>query len=81
MASTRENVTLPGCLVGMGRDVECSVRAVKVSLRGTGDYNYVRPLICDTPADLPDGPYVITFGGATHNVQRLRGSWIGNAGR
>jgi len=41
MASKRENVTLSGHLVGMGRDVACRVRVVKVSLPGTAEYNYI----------------------------------------
>jgi hypothetical protein len=77
MTSNRESVTLPGRLVGMGRDVECSVGAVKVSsLPGTAEFNYIRPVIYDAPADLPDGPYSITFGGKTERVQRKFGAWI-----
>jgi hypothetical protein len=76
MASDRESVTLSGRLVGMGRDVACSVTATKVSLGGTDDYIYVRPLIHDAPADLPDGLYMIRFGGATQNVQRQDGAWL-----
>jgi len=76
MASKRENVTLPGRIVGMGREVDCSVRAVKVSLLGTDEYNYIRPVIHDVPSDLPDGLYSITFGGKTERVQRQYGAWI-----
>ena len=76
MASDRESVTLQGRLVGMGRDMACRVIAVKVSLRGTDDYYYVRPTIHDTPPDLPAGLYTITFGGKTQNVQRQREAWI-----
>ena len=76
MASKRESITLPGRLVGMGHDVECRVRAVKVSLPGTAEYNYIRPVIHDVPSDLPDGLYSITFGGKTERVQRQHGAWI-----
>lgn len=76
MASKRENVTLSGHLVGMGRDVNCRVRVVKVSLPGTAEYNYTRPVIHDVPSDLPDGLYSITFGGKTERVQRQHGAWI-----
>ncbi len=62
--------------IGMGREVDCSVRAVKVSLLGTDDYNYIRPVIYDVPSDLPDGLYNITFGGKTDRVQRHSGAWI-----
>ncbi len=76
MTSNRESVTLPGHLVGMGRAVDCGVRAVKVSLPGTAEYNYIRPVIYDVPSDLPDGLYTITFGGKTERVQRHGGAWI-----
>lgn len=79
MASKRESITLPGRLVGMGRDVECRVRVVKVSLPGTDLYNYIRPVIHDVPSDLPDGIYSITFGGKTERVQRQNGAWIAPA--
>jgi hypothetical protein len=75
MASDRESVTMRGRLVGMGRDVECHVTAIKVSLRGTDDYQYVRPQIHGTPAGLPDGIYTITYDGVTDRVQRQYGSW------
>ena len=76
MTSNRESVTLAGRLVGMGREVDCSVRVVKVSLPGTAEYNYIRPVIHDVPADLQDGLYSITFGGKTERVQRQYGAWI-----
>ena len=76
MASKRESITLPGRLVGMGHDVNCKVRVVKVSLPGTAEYNYIRPVIHDVPSDLPDGLYSITFGGKTERVQRQYGAWI-----
>jgi hypothetical protein len=76
MASYRESVTLPGRLVGMGRDVTCSVTATRVSLPGTNDYNYVRPLIHGVPVDLPDGLYTITFDEKSQRVQRQFGAWL-----
>jgi|GEM_PF-2220079 len=76
MTSNRESVTLPGHLVGMGREADCGVRAIKVSLPGTAEYNYIRPAIYDVPSDLPDGLYSITFGGKTERVQRQYGAWI-----
>jgi hypothetical protein len=76
MTSNRESVTLPGHLVGMGREADCGVRAIKVSLPGTAEYSYIRPVIYDVPSDLPDGPYTITFGGMNERVQRHGGAWI-----
>ena len=76
MASKREIVTLAGRLVGMGRESDCSVQAVKVSLPGTSEYNYARPVIHNVPSDFPDGLYSLTFGGVTERVQRQNGAWI-----
>lgn len=76
MTSNRESVALPARLIGMGRELDCQVRAIKVSLPGTAEYNFIRPIICDVPADLPDGLYSITFGGKTERVQRQHGAWI-----
>ncbi|MGA2350358.1 MAG: hypothetical protein ABSF70_08000 [Terracidiphilus sp.] len=76
MASNHEIVRLPGRLAGMGREIQCSVQAVKVSLPGTAEYNYIRPHILDVPTDLPDGLYSLTFGGLTERVQRHTGAWI-----
>jgi hypothetical protein len=60
----------------MGREIQCSVQAVKVSLPGTVEYNYIRPHIFDVPADLQDGLYCLTFGGMSEKVQRHTGAWI-----
>lgn len=76
MASKRESITLPGRLVGMGHDVNCKVRVVKVSLPGTDEYNYIRPVIYDVPSDLPDGLYSIRFGGKSERVHRHGGAWV-----
>lgn len=79
MASNREIVRLRERIVGMGREIECGVQAVKVSLQGTTEYSYVRPQIFDVPSELPDGLYSLTFGGMTERVQRHNGAWIAPA--
>lgn len=79
MASRREIVMFTGHLTGMGREIECSVTLVKVSLPGTTKFNYVRPVIYGTPDYWPDGPYSLTFDGQTTTVRRLGGAWIAPA--
>ena len=76
MASRRQAVGLSGRLRGMGRDVPCTVIAVKVTLPGTEVYDYVRPMIADEPKDLPNGLYKVGFDGRTISVQRRDGAWI-----
>jgi len=76
VTSNRESVTFAARLVGMGRDVKCSVRVTKVSLPGTAIFSYTGPAPYDLPPDLADGPYDITYNGETHRVQRKYGSWI-----
>lgn len=67
---------LSGPLRGMGREAECTVSAVKVSLPGTNLYEYTKLGIHNAPADLPDGPYAVTIEGRTVLVQRRQGAWI-----
>lgn len=76
MASHRNIVMLAGQLSGMGREAECTVSAVKVSLLGTGVFEYANLGIHDEPKDLPDGQYQIQFAGKTVPVQRHGGAWI-----
>ena len=76
MASHRETVMLAGRLRGMGRDVECSVNAVRVSLPNSYEYEYARMMILNEPKDLPDGQYEVTSDGRTSKVQRKFGAWI-----
>jgi hypothetical protein len=76
MPSRHENVILPGRLGGMGRNEECSVHAVEVSLPGTENHIYTHPVISGAPSDLPDGLYSLRFGGATARAERLHGAWI-----
>jgi hypothetical protein len=67
---------LSGRLSGMGRDAECNVSAVKVSLPGTNAFEYANLGIHNEPADLPDGQYEVRFSGRTVPVQRHGGAWI-----
>ena len=76
MASHREVVMLPGRLKGMGREADCTVGAVEVSLPGTNLSEYTKCSIHEAPNDLPDGQYQLTFGGQTVPVQKRDGSWL-----
>ena len=76
MASRRENVILAAQLRGMGREVDCTVSAVKVSLPGTHLYEYTRLTILGEPTDLPDGQYEVAYDGRRDRVQRKFGAWI-----
>lgn len=79
-ALKRDTVHLSGRLRGRERDVACNVIAERVSLSGGAIYEYIRPMIADEPADLPNGVYTITFDGRTSLVQRLDGAWIASTG-
>jgi hypothetical protein len=76
MASNREIVMLPGRLKGMGREADCTVGAVKVSLPGTNVSHYAKCSIHHEPSDLPEGQYQVTFGGETVPVQKRNGAWL-----
>jgi hypothetical protein len=76
MASHRESVMLSGLLKGMGREAECLVSALKVSLPGTNVSHYASCSIFSAPDDLPEGQYLVTFGGETTAVQKRDSYWV-----
>jgi hypothetical protein len=72
----REAVMMAGRLRGMGREAECTVSAVKISLPHLNIWEYVKCDIHFAPEDLPDGPYEVTFEGKTMAVKLLDGFWV-----
>lgn len=76
MASIRESVELSGRLKGMGRDVACSVTAIKVTLQGTNVYEYTRPLISGVYEDLPNGRYQLEFDRRVLPLRRQDRAWL-----
>ncbi len=76
MTSDRQVVMLAGRLIGMGRDVECTVSATKASLPGTDAFEYARLGIHSEPPGLPDGRYQVRFAGRTVPIERYGGAWI-----
>jgi hypothetical protein len=72
----RESVLLHGKLIGMGQQALCLLRAEKVGIAGTDQYEYARLAITSAAEELPDGRYKLVFDGRTCEVQRLRGAWI-----
>lgn len=76
MASIRESVELSGRLKGMGRDLACSVTAIKVTLRGTDIYEYTRPMIFGVYEDLPNGRYQLEFDGRVVPLRRHDRAWL-----
>ena len=73
--SKRESVILNGTLKGMGREVPCSVLALKVSLPQLNIFEYIRCDIHQAPVDLPDGHYSVFFEGRTMKVNKSDGLW------
>ena len=57
--SHREPVMMTGRLKGMGREAECTVSAVKVSLPLPNIWEYVNCDIHLAPENLPDGRYEV----------------------
>lgn len=74
--SHRETVMMTGRLKGMGREAECAVSAVKVSLPHLNIWEYVNCDIHLAPENLPDGRYDVTFEGKTMAVKLLDGFWV-----
>ena len=77
MASQRELVMLDGRLNGMGRELACTISALRVSMTDTSVYEYERLMIFDAYEALPDGRYDLTFEGRTISVERRNGAWVG----
>ena len=74
--SHRETVMMTGRLKGMGREAECTVSAVKLSLPLLNIWEYVNCDIHLAPENLPDGRYDVTFEGKTMEVKLLDGFWV-----
>ena len=76
MTTHMEIVMLSGHLIGMGRECTCVVGAIKEWLPGTTFVRYMRCMILDVQADLPDGQYQVTFADRTVSFRRDDGAWI-----
>jgi len=64
--STREPVRCSGIIRGAGGEATCTVYAMKVSLPGTDQFEYVDWSVKNMSVNLPDGPYQVSaFGRVT----------------
>lgn len=64
----------------MDREAECTVRAVRNSLRGTDQSALSRCEVIEGPLDLPEGKYLLTYDGQTVAVQKRNGFWLADMG-
>lgn len=76
MASIKESVELSARLRGMGRDLVCSVTAIKETLLGTNLYEYTRPMIFGLCEDMPNGRYQLEFDGRVIPLRRHDRAWL-----
>ena len=78
--SHRKIVMIPGMLQGMGKEVECTVGATRVSLAGSSESALSRFGIHQAPADLPDGQYTLAIMDSgrrvTHNLEKRGLGWV-----
>jgi len=74
--SLRESILLDGKLSGMGYQVPCRLRAMKVSLPLLRVWEYVGCSVVQAPGELPDGLYDATFDGRTMQLKKLDGDWL-----
>ena len=75
MVLNREKVVIAGRLVGMGREVNCTVNAEKVSLPGIIVSHFSKCNVHNAPSDLPDGEYLVIFDGGMMPFQKHHGVW------
>ena len=76
MSPRGEVVTLSGHLSGMSQELDCSVTAVKFWLSGDDSFDYSLVIPFDTPPDLPEGIYKLSFDGRTMPIQRHGEAWL-----
>jgi hypothetical protein len=76
MASHRVFAVMSGRLSGMGREADCTVNAVKVSLPGTDISHSANCRVHHAERDLPDGQYLVTFDEQTKLVEKRDGFWF-----
>jgi len=67
MAPDQEIVTRAARLVGMGRNVGCSLSLCK----NPDGSAYIKPMVHDEPTDLPDGTYIMAFGEHAIELQKF----------
>lgn len=66
-------VRVPGVLRGLERDGDCELITWKES--STAGRVYTRCKIVNEPADLPEGPYELSFAGHTITTRKFDGCW------
>jgi hypothetical protein len=76
MATRREPVVLDGRLIGMGRDAECTVSAVKVTLVEASESFYTKCSVHKAPDDMPEGRDHLTYGNESARVRKRDGFWL-----
>ncbi len=80
MVLNREGVVLAGRLVGMGREEDCILKAVSMSLPGTIVSQFSKCKVHNAPSDLPDGEYLVTFDGGMIPFEKRDGKWVALGG-
>ncbi len=80
--SNRESVLLPGILRGQGQEIECTVRATKVSLPGSGGLPvavaFSQYSIQSISRKVPDGRYKLSVNAEIIPMRLHNGLWFGD---
>jgi hypothetical protein len=72
----RERITLAGFLRGQGTSANCTLRATKVSLAGSDEFDYANIEVIDVDKQLPSGVFELTYAGRVANMREVNGHWI-----
>jgi hypothetical protein len=76
-SSFKERVRLHGLLTGQGHEAECTVLAIKVTLRPSGPSAYARYSVQSVTKSLPEGDYkLVVSNGETIPVRYCDGHWL-----
>jgi hypothetical protein len=67
-------VRVHGVLQGLEREANCVLMAWKE--RSSSGRVFTRCRVVDEPADLPEGPYTLTFAGYSVPTRKFDGCWM-----
>lgn len=76
MASSRTFIQFPGVIKGQGFETKCTIRAVKVTDRSSGDFQIIEYHPIEISDSLPPGKYQLEAQGKLIDVVYANGNWL-----
>jgi hypothetical protein len=79
MSSIKEHVSFAGVIRGQGHEANCTVTALKVTMRETNIHAYARYEVKAVSGPLPEGDYELTVNGQSFPVRHRGEYWLAAA--